>query len=86
MIRITRVRPIRPSTLDLEFSDGASGPIDLGKLIPFDGVFAPLQDPDYFSQVRLDPETGTVVWPNGADLDAVSLHSEVIGKPLPRPS
>ncbi|MHB1808342.1 MAG: hypothetical protein ACYCU0_03495 [Solirubrobacteraceae bacterium] len=29
----------------------------------------PLQDPDYFGQVRVDPELRTVVWPNGYDLD-----------------
>jgi hypothetical protein len=36
----------------------------------------PLQDPDYFAQVRVDPELGTVVWPNGYDLDPDVLHGD----------
>ena len=30
-------------------------------------VFEPLQDPDYFKRVRVDPDVHTIVWPNGAD-------------------
>ena len=33
-----------------------------------------LQDPGYFAQVGVDPELGTVVWPNGFDLDPDVLH------------
>src|SRR4051794_18373585 len=29
----------------------------------------PLRDADYFRLVRVEPELGTVVWPNGLDLD-----------------
>jgi len=27
-----------------------------------------------FRQVRLDPEAGTIVWPNDADFDPATLH------------
>lgn len=37
-------------------------------------VFAPLRDPDLFSQVRVDSEMGTVVWPTGADLDPIVIY------------
>jgi hypothetical protein len=47
------------------------------------GVFEPLKDPAYFRRVRLAPESGTIMWPNGADLDADVLYSAVTGKPLP---
>jgi hypothetical protein len=30
---------------------------------------APLQDPQFFAQVHVDPELETVVWPNGYDMD-----------------
>ncbi len=30
-------------------------------------IFAPLRDPAFFAQVRLNEETGTIEWPNGAD-------------------
>jgi Protein of unknown function (DUF2442) len=36
----------------------------------------PLQDPAYFRQVSVDPELGTVVWPNGYDLDPDVLHGD----------
>jgi len=31
-------------------------------------IFEPLRDPEFFSQVRVNPETGTMEWPNGAHL------------------
>ena len=31
-------------------------------------VFEPLRDLELFRQLRYEPEYGTVVWPNGADL------------------
>lgn len=48
------------------FDDGVCGEVDLaGEL---DGeVFEPLQDPDCFRRVRVDPDVHTIVWPNGAD-------------------
>ena len=43
----------------------------------------PLQDPAYFRQVHVDPELGTVVWPNGYDLDPDVLHGDhvAVGRP-----
>jgi hypothetical protein len=37
-------------------------------------LYAPLRDPDFFARVALDPEAGTLVWPNGADFDPATLH------------
>jgi hypothetical protein len=38
-------------------------------------VFQPLlDDRQLFQAVRVDPEIGTVVWPNGADQDPDVLH------------
>jgi len=31
-------------------------------------VFEPLRDLEVFAQVKINPETGTIEWPNGADL------------------
>ena len=28
----------------------------------------------YFARVQLDPELGTISWPNGADVDPETLH------------
>ena len=71
--------------LYLRFEDGAEGVVDLAAVISFRGVFEPLRDPDYFAEVRVDPELGTVVWPNGADLDPDVLYSRLTGKPLIEP-
>jgi hypothetical protein len=43
-------------------------------------VFQPLQDPAFFAQVRVD--YGTVVWPNGVDLDPDVLIWGDGGAPL----
>lgn len=79
---VVEVAQIGPYRLRLRFDDGVEGEIDLKEAISFVGVFEPLRDPSYFSQVRVDPEAGTIVWPNGADLDPLVLHSKVTGVPI----
>ena len=60
--------------LRLTFSDGLIGDVDLSHLEDRDGVFTPLRDPEFFAQVRVDPEIGTIAWPNGADLAPEVLY------------
>ena len=67
----------------LRFEDGAAGIVDVAELVEFSGVFAPLRDRAYFQQVRVEPDLGTIVWPNGADLDPVVLYAQATGQPLP---
>ena len=67
----------------LRFEDGAAGIVDVAELVEFSGVFAPLRDRVYFEQVRIEPDLGTIVWPNGADLDPVVLYARATGQPLP---
>ena len=68
--------------LRLRFEDGVSGEVDVSEMIEFRGVFAPLRDETEFARVRVDPDSGTIVWPNGADLDPDVLYSAVSGKPI----
>ena len=68
--------------LHLRFEDGVEGVVDLAPHLSFLGVFAPLRDPAYFAQVRVDPELGTVAWPNGADLDPDVLYGRITGTPI----
>ena len=56
------------------FEDGTSADVDLRYLVDYGGVFEPLSDPDYFRQLRADPEAGTIVWPNQADIAPESLY------------
>ena len=68
--------------LHLQFDDGVEGVVNLEPHLSFRGVFEPLRDPAYFAQARVDPELGTVVWPNGADLDPEVLYGRVTGTPF----
>jgi hypothetical protein len=67
----------------LRFEDGVEGEFDLGSLIRFEGVFAPLRDPKEFARLAVNEETGTICWPNGADLDPDVLYAEVSGEAIP---
>lgn len=80
---VVEVQPRGAHRLWLRFEGGDEGEVDLGSRLSFTGVFAPLSDPAAFAEVRVDPELGTIVWPNGADLDPVVLHALVTGVPLP---
>ncbi len=66
--------------LRLTFADGLVGDIDLADRFngPVGPVFEPLREVDYFAQVSVDEELGTVVWPNGADLAPDVLHAEAM--------
>ena len=79
---IVEVRPLGGDRLYVRFEDGVQGEVRVGELIRFEGVFAPLQDPARFAEVRVNPELGTVCWPNGADLDPDVLYAKVSGKPI----
>ena len=76
LVHVTAVEPLGGHRLRLTFEDCAAGEIDLSGW-SWDGVFAPLADPEYFAQVTLDEELGTIVWPNGADLAPETLHEWV---------
>jgi hypothetical protein len=80
---IVEVAHLGDYRLFLRFADGAAGEIDLGPLLQFTGVFEPLLDPQFFALVRVNPDIGTIVWPNGADLCPDVLRHRLTGEPLP---
>jgi hypothetical protein len=80
---VIEVRPLDGYRLHLRFEDGVEGIIDLAEIIQFTGVFAPLKDRDYFVQVRVNPDAGTICWPDEADLDPDVLYALVTGEPIP---
>ena len=81
---VVEVRPLERYRVFLKFDDGVQGEIDLEPLLsPFDGVFAPLTDPNRFREVFID-SGGTIAWPNGADIAPEVLYAEVSGRPLSR--
>jgi hypothetical protein len=80
---VVEVRALEGHRLFVRFDDGTTGALDIAALTKFDGVFAPLQDPVHFANVRVDPDLGTVVWPGGADLCPDVLYASVTGEPVP---
>lgn len=79
---VTAVAVVGSHRLRLTFSDGAQGEVDVASYLAFEGELAPLRDPTFFARVALEPEGGTIVWPNGVDLDPLVLYSKVTGKPV----
>lgn len=72
LVRVMSVEPLEGFVLRLSFSDGTTRDVDVEGLLR-GPVFEPLRtDPQLFRQVRV--ESGTIVWPNGADMDPVVLH------------
>jgi hypothetical protein len=80
---VVEVKPLTEYRLYLRFEDGVSGEVDIAQIVSFTGVFAPLQDRDYFVQVKVNPDIGTICWPNEADIDPDVLYALVTGIPIP---
>ena len=79
---IIEVQPTQDYRLRLRFEDGEEGEVDIAAMIRFEGIFAPLKDLAEFLKVRVDPELGTICWPNGADLDPDVLYAKVTGEEI----
>ena len=73
---ITSVVVVGHGTLRLTFADGVLGDVDVLERMR-GPVFAEARTPAGFEQVRVDAETGTVVWPGGADLAPDTLYERV---------
>jgi hypothetical protein len=73
---ITEVAVVRHGVLRLLFADGLSGEVEV--LDRMRGpAFEQAPTPEGFAEVSVDPETGTVVWPGGADLAPDTLYERV---------
>ena len=80
---VTRVEPLPNRNLDLTFENGFHGVVEVDWVVKnYTGVFAPLLQDEYFRQVKVNTELGTVVWPNGADLCPDVLYSQATGIPI----
>jgi len=65
---VTDVKCLGGYRLLLTFEGNERREVEITSLVPLDGVFEPLGEETYFRQVRVEPDVGTIVWPNGADL------------------
>lgn len=62
-----------PFSVLIHFDDGVSKQVNLRPLL-VGPVFEPLHDPSEFAKLRVDPEAGTIVWPNDADIAPETLY------------
>jgi len=74
ILRIVRAKVCGSHRLDLTFNDGVRKRVDVRPLLT-GPIFKPLLAPVFFSLATLDSESGTVVWPNGADLAPEALYA-----------
>ncbi len=77
IIKILKVKKLSGFRLHLQFSDGTEGEWDFSRVIAEgDTMVEPLKSHKYFWRVFL--QLGALTWPNGFDLDSITLHDEMI--------
>lgn len=77
---IKSVQYLAEYRLKLSFDDGVEGEVDLKPhVVGRGGIFLPLEEPAFFSRVTVNPDIGTIVWPNDADLSPEFLY-ELLSK------
>ncbi len=83
LLSVRTVEHLTGYRLRLTFNDGLTKDVDFSRHWDalFGPVFQPLRNPNFFAQVFLPPDSETIEWPNGADLDAEYLYE--IGTPVP---
>ena len=74
MVRVQAVRLLHGFLVRLTFTDGSERDVDLSRYM-HGPVFEPIRtDRADFDAVSVDREFGTIVWPNGADVDPDVLY------------
>ncbi len=76
LVKVSKVRALEGYRLELLFTDGSGGVIDLTAFVDADGpVVEPLRDPSFFERVFLS--MGVPTWPNGCDVDPTRLRMDL---------
>ena len=65
-LHVEKVQHIENYILRITFNSGDVKLVDLASEL-YGPVFEPLVDSQFFKKVRVNPETNTIEWPNGAD-------------------
>jgi Protein of unknown function (DUF2442) len=72
LVRVQSVEPLEDFNVNIHFTDGSQREINLEPYLR-GPVFEPLRnDPSLFRSMRV--EEGTIIWPNGADIDPDVLY------------
>jgi Protein of unknown function (DUF2442) len=72
---LIEAKPLEGYAVHVRFDDGTNADVDLAYLLEYGGVFESLRDLEFFRQLRADPEAGTIVWPNNADIAPETLYA-----------
>ncbi len=75
--RVAEARYCGDHRIWLRFADGIEGEVDLADQL-WGEMFEPLRNPALFAAFTVDPELGTLVWPNGADLAPEFLYGLLV--------
>lgn len=74
MVRVKQVTPLDRFVVRLSFTNGTQRDVDLEPYL-HGPIFDPMRlDRDEFLKLALDSRAGTIVWPNGADIDPDVLY------------
>ncbi len=75
---ITEVKPLANYRLEVKFSDGVQGTVDLSSFAG-QGVFALWNDYTQFEKVRVGT-SGELIWNEEVDLDGLAIYLKLTGK------
>ena len=78
MLKPTSVRALPNYRIEVEFSDGTKGPVDLSELVG-KGVFEALKDEEIFAQVHLGPGR-QIRWNGEIELCPDAIFLKLTGK------
>jgi hypothetical protein len=73
ILHVTDAKYLEEYRVEVSFNDGKKGIVDLSQSLE-GTIFNPLKNRSLFSQLRVDKELDTIVWPNGADLAPEYLY------------
>ena len=79
--RVCKVEYLKDYQLEVSFTDDTVAKLDFRqRVVGRGGVFKPMENLNFFKQVKVDSEAGTLVWPNGVDFCPDALYCEATGK------
>jgi hypothetical protein len=78
---VIHVEVLHDHVVRLRFADGTEKTVDLDPYLHGPVFEAIRSDAAVFASVEIDPDAGTIVWPNGADLAPDVLYE---GRPSAR--
>jgi hypothetical protein len=76
MLDVVEAKYVSEFRIWLRFEDGSAGEVDLAAELK-GPIFEPLRKVEYFKRLAVNPELGTIAWPNGADFAPEFLHAKL---------